>query len=103
MDYRLGVQNKRNGGGTITAGITGKTRNGMARWRVGVDSGGTFTDICLFDEQAGRIETWKVPSTPGDPSRGTPPGLPEGRPRRLPHAKHPPAAPPAHFAPRTPA
>ena len=32
----------------------------MSRWRVGVDSGGTFTDICLFDEQAGRIETWKV-------------------------------------------
>ena len=24
------------------------------RWRVGVDSGGTFTDVCLFDEQSGR-------------------------------------------------
>lgn len=37
-------------------------------WRVGVDSGGTFTDICLFDETNGRIEVWKVPSTPQDPS-----------------------------------
>ncbi|SMH36759.1 hydantoinase/oxoprolinase family protein [Mesorhizobium australicum] len=37
-------------------------------WRVGVDSGGTFTDICLFEEESGRIEIWKVPSTPHDPS-----------------------------------
>ena len=29
-------------------------------WRIGVDSGGTFTDICLFDEQSGRIAVWKV-------------------------------------------
>lgn len=28
----------------------------MARWRVGVDPGGTFTDIGLFDEQPGRVE-----------------------------------------------
>ena len=28
----------------------------MARWRVGVDSGGTFTDVCLFDEEEGRVE-----------------------------------------------
>ncbi len=39
-------------------------------WRVGVDSGGTFTDICLFEEETGRIEIWKTPSTPDDPSRG---------------------------------
>lgn len=39
-------------------------------WRVGVDSGGTFTDICLFDEESGRVEIWKTPSTPDDPSRG---------------------------------
>src|SRR3990167_7366047 len=40
----------------------------MSRWRIGVDSGGTFTDVCLFDEQSGRVEVWKVPSTPDDPS-----------------------------------
>jgi N-methylhydantoinase A len=39
-------------------------------WRVGVDSGGTFTDICLFDDETGRMEIWKTPSTPDDPSRG---------------------------------
>jgi N-methylhydantoinase A len=38
-------------------------------WRVGVDSGGTFTDVCLVDEATGAIRVWKVPSTPDDPSR----------------------------------
>lgn len=36
--------------------------------RVGVDSGGTFTDVCLLDETTGRFTVWKVPSTPDDPS-----------------------------------
>jgi len=47
-------------------------------WRVGVDSGGTFTDVCLFDEDTGRIEVWKVASTPDDPSRGITDGVIEG-------------------------
>jgi N-methylhydantoinase A len=47
-------------------------------WRVGVDSGGTFTDVCLFDEETGRVEVWKVPSTPDDPSRGVAEGVAEG-------------------------
>ncbi|HWT77360.1 MAG TPA: hydantoinase/oxoprolinase N-terminal domain-containing protein, partial [Candidatus Methylomirabilis sp.] len=38
------------------------------RLRIGVDSGGTFTDLCLFEEESGRIAVTKVPSTPGDPS-----------------------------------
>jgi N-methylhydantoinase A len=37
--------------------------------RVGVDVGGTFTDVVLVDE-AGAIHTWKLPSTPDDFSRG---------------------------------
>src|SRR5262245_9862610 len=64
----------------------------MSRWRVGVDSGGTFTDICLFDEQEGRIETWKVPSTPDDPSRGIAQGVEEGMRRVAPDATSPAAA-----------
>src|SRR5215468_1287573 len=64
----------------------------MSRWRVGVDSGGTFTDICLFDEQAGRIETWKVPSTPDDSSRGIAQGVEEGMRRIAPEAERPAAA-----------
>ena len=46
--------------------------------RVGVDSGGTFTDICLFDDETGRITVWKVPSTPEDPSRGIAEGVEQG-------------------------
>ena len=38
-------------------------------WRVGVDSGGTFTDVCVLDETSGEVRVWKVPSTPDDPSR----------------------------------
>lgn len=47
-------------------------------WRIGVDSGGTFTDICLFNEDDGRVEIWKVSSTPDDPSRGIAQGVEEG-------------------------
>ncbi|WP_194744969.1 hydantoinase/oxoprolinase family protein [Thermaurantiacus tibetensis] len=38
-------------------------------YRLGVDVGGTFTDLLVIDEESG--ETWreKVPSTPDDPSR----------------------------------
>ncbi|MEM7024772.1 MAG: hydantoinase/oxoprolinase family protein, partial [Pseudomonadota bacterium] len=43
-------------------------------WRIGVDSGGTFTDVCLFDE-AGGIRVWKVPSTPRDPSEAIAGGI----------------------------
>jgi N-methylhydantoinase A len=47
-------------------------------WRVGVDSGGTFTDVFLFDDDSGRVEVWKVSSTPDDPSRGIAGGVAEG-------------------------
>ena len=39
-----------------------------ARYRVGVDVGGTFTDGILVDEHSGETRIAKVPSTPGDPS-----------------------------------
>jgi N-methylhydantoinase A len=35
-------------------------------WRVGVDIGGTFTDVVLVEESSGRIEVVKVPTTPRD-------------------------------------
>src|SRR6266545_4238078 len=35
----------------------------MASLRVAVDVGGTFTDICILDEQEGSIDVGKVPST----------------------------------------
>jgi N-methylhydantoinase A len=46
-------------------------------WRIGIDSGGTFTDICLFEEQSGRVAVWKVSSTPFDPSRAVAEGVAE--------------------------
>lgn len=47
-------------------------------WRIGVDSGGTFTDVCLFEEETGEVVIWKVSSTPDDPSRGITQGVAEG-------------------------
>jgi len=38
--------------------------------RIGVDSGGTFTDVCILDESTGETFIWKVSSTPADPSEG---------------------------------
>jgi N-methylhydantoinase A len=38
-------------------------------WRIGVDVGGTFTDLVLHDA-AGLLHVAKVPSTPDDPARG---------------------------------
>jgi len=46
-------------------------------WRVGVDAGGTFTDVCFFDEETGRLEVTKVSSTPRDPSRAVISGVRE--------------------------
>jgi N-methylhydantoinase A len=69
----------------------------MARWRVGVDSGGTFTDVCLFDEENGRVEVWKVSSTPDDPSRGIAQGVEEGMRRVVPEAGDQPAASVTYF------
>lgn len=39
-------------------------------YRLGVDVGGTFTDLLLIDEQSGDVFTAKVPSTPHDSSVG---------------------------------
>lgn len=40
----------------------------MASLRIGVDSGGTFTDVCMLEEETGRFSVWKLSSTPSDPS-----------------------------------
>ena len=39
-------------------------------YRLGVDVGGTFTDLLLFDEQTGSFWRHKTPSTPADSSIG---------------------------------
>ena len=39
-------------------------------WRIGVDIGGTFTDVALVDDASGQIGVAKVPTTPGDLTEG---------------------------------
>ncbi|HEY2185725.1 MAG TPA: hydantoinase/oxoprolinase family protein [Xanthobacteraceae bacterium] len=39
-------------------------------WRIGIDIGGTFTDVALVDDASGQIGVAKVPTTPGDLTRG---------------------------------
>ncbi|MGD0719739.1 MAG: hydantoinase/oxoprolinase family protein [Roseiarcus sp.] len=46
-----------------------------AGYRLGVDVGGTFTDLLLLDEKNARTFTAKVPSTPGDSSIGVLAGI----------------------------
>jgi len=44
-------------------------------WRVGVDIGGTFTDVALVNEDTGQIGIAKVPTTPKDFGHGVVEGL----------------------------
>lgn len=39
----------------------------MSSVRVAVDVGGTFTDVCIFDDETQQMRVTKVPSTPDDP------------------------------------
>ena len=48
-------------------------------YRLGVDVGGTFTDLLLINEQNGDIFTAKVPSTPHDSSVGVLNGITKGQ------------------------
>ncbi|GAA3749542.1 N-methylhydantoinase A [Spinactinospora alkalitolerans] len=49
----------------------------MPKLRVAVDVGGTFTDVCVFDESTEHTTVAKVPSTPSDPMRAVLNGVAE--------------------------
>jgi N-methylhydantoinase A len=44
-------------------------------WRIGIDIGGTFTDVALVEESSGRIGIAKVPTTPRDFAEGVMRGI----------------------------
>src|SRR5260221_296627 len=39
-------------------------------WRIGIDIGGTFTDVAVVDDASGHVGVAKVPTTPGDLTEG---------------------------------
>src|SRR5215475_967346 len=39
-------------------------------WRIGIDIGGTFTDVALVEDTSGSVGVAKVPTTPDDLARG---------------------------------
>ena len=51
----------------------------MTNLRVAVDIGGTFTDICVLDEDSGALRVAKTASTPEDPLVGAMRGLEEAK------------------------
>jgi N-methylhydantoinase A len=48
----------------------------VAHWHLGLDVGGTFTDMVVFDDD-GRLHCFKIPSTPARPAHATLAGLDE--------------------------
>ena len=50
----------------------------MSGWRVGVDVGGTFTDMALVEVSTGRVGVYKVPTVVDDPVSGVLDGVREG-------------------------
>ena len=49
--------------------------DGVGRYRLGIDIGGTFTDFSLLDEVTGELSSFKSPTVPDDPGRGVLDGL----------------------------
>ena len=47
-------------------------------WRIGIDIGGTFTDVAMVEADTGRIEIAKVPTTPRDFGQGVIDGIGRG-------------------------
>ena len=42
----------------------------MKRYRLGIDIGGTFTDLTMIDQATGQLHVVKTPTTPNEPVQG---------------------------------
>src|SRR5205823_4444186 len=68
-------------GAVDVSGVTARAQNPGEvhppgpRHRLGVDIGGTFTDLVLLDETSGRLLVGKVLTTPRDPAAGVLQGI----------------------------
>ena len=51
-------------------GLANVIKHGARAVRIGVDVGGTFTDLQILDARTGRMTSLKTPTTPDDPSIG---------------------------------
>jgi N-methylhydantoinase A len=49
--------------------VAGGAERATAPWRIGVDVGGTFTDLVLADDK-GALSTFKAPTNPSNPAAG---------------------------------
>src|SRR3981081_2754923 len=47
-------------------------------WRIGIDIGGTFTDVAMVEEVSGRIGIAKIPTTPRDFGQAVIEGIRQG-------------------------
>ncbi|MCA1217031.1 hydantoinase/oxoprolinase family protein [Streptomyces sp. 8L] len=54
---------------SLTVNVKNTAEEKRMAWRIGVDTGGTFTDVALVDERRGLVALRKVPSSKEDPSR----------------------------------
>jgi N-methylhydantoinase A len=50
-------------------------RNFVKEWAIGIDIGGTFTDVVALDYSAGKLHSLKVLTTHGDPAQGVTDGM----------------------------
>ncbi|WP_299231138.1 hydantoinase/oxoprolinase family protein [uncultured Halomonas sp.] len=50
----------------------------MSKLRVAVDAGGTFTDVCIYNEETQAFRVTKVPSTPSNPKQAVIDGVRRG-------------------------